>query len=79
LTDEAVALAREADAAILDGLRPQPHPSHMSIGEAVEAGRLLGVGRIWLTHLTHLTEHAALESELPEGFMLAYDGLRIVV
>jgi phosphoribosyl 1,2-cyclic phosphate phosphodiesterase len=51
----------------------------MSIGEAVEAGRLLGVGRIWLTHLTHLTEHAALESELPEGFMLAYDGLRIVV
>jgi phosphoribosyl 1,2-cyclic phosphate phosphodiesterase len=79
LTDEAVALARGADAAILDGLRPQPHPSHMSIGEAVEAGRLLGVGRIWLTHLTHLTEHAALESELPEGFMLAYDGLRIVV
>jgi phosphoribosyl 1,2-cyclic phosphate phosphodiesterase len=79
LTDEAVALARGADAAILDGLRPNPHPSHMSIGEAVEAGGLLGVGRIWLTHLTHLTEHAALESALPAGFALAYDGLRIVL
>jgi phosphoribosyl 1,2-cyclic phosphate phosphodiesterase len=79
LTDEAVALAKGSDAAILDGLRPQPHPSHMSIGEAIETGRMIGVGRIWLTHLTHLTEHAALESTLPEGFKLAYDGLRIVV
>ena len=68
-----------SDAVILDGLRPQPHPSHMSIDEAVEAGRALGARRVWLTHLTHLTEHAAAESLLPEGFGLAYDGLRIAV
>jgi len=64
---------------ILDGLRPQPHPSHMSIDEAVEAGAALGAGRVWLTHLTHLTEHAATEAALPERFGLAYDGLRITV
>jgi phosphoribosyl 1,2-cyclic phosphate phosphodiesterase len=79
LTDEAAALARGCDAAILDGLRPTPHPSHMSIDEAVEAGRALGAGRVWLTHLTHLTDHAELEATLPEGFMLAFDGLRIRV
>lgn len=79
LTEESVALARGSEAVILDGLRPQPHPSHMSIDEAVEAGKTLGVGRIWLTHLTHLTEHAAQESRLPGGFKLAYDGLRISV
>ena len=79
LPGEAAELARGADAVILDGLRPQPHPSHMSIDEAVEAGRALGAGRVWLTHLTHLTEHGAAEALLPEGFGLAYDGLRIVV
>jgi phosphoribosyl 1,2-cyclic phosphate phosphodiesterase len=77
LTDEALALARGCDAAILDGLRPKPHPSHMSIDEAVEAGKALGAKRTWLTHLTHLTDHAQLEATLPEGFGIAYDGLRI--
>jgi phosphoribosyl 1,2-cyclic phosphate phosphodiesterase len=77
LTPEAVALAAGADAAVIDGLRPLPHPSHMSIDEAVEAGRGLGAGRIWLTHLTHLTDHAEAEAALPEGFGLAYDGLRL--
>ncbi len=77
LPGEAVELARGSGAAILDGLRPQPHPSHMSIDEAVEAGKAIGAKGIWLTHLTHLTEHAELEATLPEPFRLAYDGLRI--
>jgi phosphoribosyl 1,2-cyclic phosphate phosphodiesterase len=79
LTPEAVELARGSDAVIVDGLRPQPHPSHMSIGEAVEAATALGAGRVWLTHLTHLTDHASAEATLPKGFGLAYDGLRIRV
>ena len=77
LPPEAIALASGAHAAIIDGLRPLPHPSHMSIDEAVEAGRGLGARRVWLTHLTHLSEHAGAEAALPEGFGLAYDGLRL--
>jgi phosphoribosyl 1,2-cyclic phosphate phosphodiesterase len=77
LTPEAVALARGVDAAIIDGLRPQPHPSHMSIDEAVIAGRDLGAKRVWLTHLTHLTDHGPTEAAMPAGIALAYDGLRI--
>jgi phosphoribosyl 1,2-cyclic phosphate phosphodiesterase len=49
----------------------------MSIDEAVEAGRGLGARRVWLTHLTHLSDHAEAEAALPEGFALAYDGLRL--
>ena len=77
LPGEAIELARGSDAVILDGLRPQPHPAHMSIGEAVEAGKAIGARGIWLTHLTHLTGHVGLEATLPEPFKLAYDGLRI--
>jgi phosphoribosyl 1,2-cyclic phosphate phosphodiesterase len=74
---EAVGLARGADAVVLDGLRPLPHPSHLSIGEAVEVAREIGAPETWLTHLTHLSDHATLEAGLPAGVRAAYDGLRL--
>jgi phosphoribosyl 1,2-cyclic phosphate phosphodiesterase len=79
LPREAVALAKGADAVVLDGLRPLPHPSHMSIGEACEAALEIGAPQTWLTHLTHLTDHGADEPGLPPGIKFAYDGLRLTV
>jgi phosphoribosyl 1,2-cyclic phosphate phosphodiesterase len=76
---EAVVLARGADALVLDGLRPDPHPTHLSIGEAVAAAREINAARTYLTHLTHLSDHAALEKELPFGISPAYDGLRLTL
>ena len=73
----AVDLARGADAVVLDGLRPLPHPSHMSIDEAIAVGREIGAPATWLTHLTHLNDHAALDAALPSGFGTAYDGVRL--
>lgn len=77
LTPEAVALAQGADAVVLDGLRPNPHPTHMSIPEALAVAHEIGAKQTWLTHLTHLNDHAATEAELPAGVRLAYDGLRL--
>lgn len=77
LTREAVELARGADVVVLDGLRPDPHPSHMSIPEALEAAEEVGAPLTFLTHLTHLNDHAATEAEMPAGVRLAYDGLRL--
>jgi phosphoribosyl 1,2-cyclic phosphate phosphodiesterase len=74
---EAMELARGADAVVLDGLRPDPHRSHMSISEAVAVAQELGAKRTWLTHLTHLSDHVQTEAALPDGIRLAYDGLRI--
>ena len=77
LTQEAIALAIGADAVVLDGLRAQPHPTHMSIPEALEVAREIAAKQTWLTHLTHLNDHAATEAEMPAGVRLAYDGLRL--
>lgn len=73
----AMELARDADALVLDGLRPQPHPSHMSIAEALLVARDLGVAATWITHLTHLNDHAQLAAALPAGVAPAFDGLRL--
>ncbi len=76
---EAIELARGADLVVLDGLRPLPHPTHMSIEEAVGVSRGIGARRTLLTHFTHLTDHAHLAAELPGGVEPAYDGLRILL
>lgn len=75
----AVALARGADAVVLDGLKDQPHPTHMTIAEAVQVAAEIGSPRTWLTHLTHLNDHAELETRLPSTVRVAFDGLRVTV
>jgi phosphoribosyl 1,2-cyclic phosphate phosphodiesterase len=45
----------------------------------VETAQSLGAARTYLTHLTHETGHADLESKLPAGIFPAYDGLSVEV
>ena len=64
---------------VVNALWWRPHPTHLSIGEAVEAARALGARRTYLTHLTHETGHAELAAQLPEGVMPAHDGLTVEI
>lgn len=72
-------LARGVDVLVIDGLRPHPHPTHLSIPEAVEVARDLGARRTFLTHLTHHVDHERVSRQLPPGVELAYDGMRVQV
>lgn len=76
---EAVEFARGADVVTLDGLRSTPHPSHMTIDEAVAVAQEIRAPRTILTHLTHLNDHGELAASLPAGIEPAYDGLRIAL
>ncbi len=67
------------DVLVLNALWWRPHPTHLSIGEAVEVARALGARRTYLTHLTHETGHADLAGRLPAGILPAYDGLTVEV
>ncbi len=62
---------------VVNALFEQPHPTHLSIPEAVELARTLGTAQTFLTHLTHRFSHADLEARLPPGIAPAYDGLVI--
>jgi phosphoribosyl 1,2-cyclic phosphate phosphodiesterase len=64
---------------VLNALWWRSHPTHLSIGEAVDAARAIGAERTYLTHLTHETGHAELAQQLPPGIFPAYDGLSIEV
>ncbi len=74
---EAVDMAKGSDVVVLDGLRPAPHPSHMTIAEATAVAQEIGAPLSYLTHLTHLTDHAEVEEGLPARIRVAYDGLRL--
>lgn len=76
---EAVALAAGADLVVLDGLRVEPHPTHMNIAEACAAAAEIQGRRTLLTHLTHGIDHGAWEGKLPPAIGLAYDGLRVTL
>jgi len=79
LPDEAVDVLRGVRVLVLNALFRKPHPTHLSIEEAVEAAGRVGAERTYLTHLTHHTSHASLEAELPPAVRPAYDGLTVEV
>lgn len=62
---------------IVDALRHTPHPTHMSVAEALELSERVGPGQTWFTHLCHEVRHAELEPALPKNVRIAFDGLKI--
>jgi phosphoribosyl 1,2-cyclic phosphate phosphodiesterase len=70
---------RNLDVLVLNALWWRPHPTHLSISEAIETAQALSARRTYLTHLTHETGHADLETQLPAGVFPAYDGLTVEV
>ena len=68
---------RGATVLVINALLHTEHPTHLSVSEAIAAAEQIGAERTYLTHLTHETLHADLESELPPGVSPAFDGLTV--
>lgn len=72
--------AQGIDLAILDGLRSaQPHPTHMTIEEAIQKGFQLKAKQIYLTHLAGSIDYETFSKTLPNNVYLAYDQLQIIL
>lgn len=70
---------RGLETLIIDGLRPRPHPTHLSFAQALAVIADLCPRRAFLTHLNHDVKHADIEAALPEHVRVAYDGLKIIM
>lgn len=78
ITDDIIARLQGVDYLILEALGNHKHYSHLSLEESIEAAKRIGAKRTWFTHCSH---HIGLADEvnrrLPDGMMLAYDGMKI--
>jgi phosphoribosyl 1,2-cyclic phosphate phosphodiesterase len=71
---------RNSEVLVLNALRQQKHISHFNLREATELGLSLNAKKTYLTHISHqMGTHAAINSVLPKGVELAYDGLVVTL
>ena len=64
---------------VLNALRKEPHISHFTLDEAVAMVQELAVPTAYFTHISHqLGRHENVNSELPKGIELSWDGLEIL-
>ena len=61
---------------VIDALRHKPHPTHLSVAQALAVAQRVRPGRTLFTHICHELPQSA-ERELPPQTGLAYDGLKI--
>ena len=65
---------------ILNALRPEPHPTHFTLDEALNMVKILGVPQVYFTHFSHqIGLHDERSLSLPVGVALAYDGMQFSI
>ena len=79
IPDESFAAVSGLDVWILDALRPAPHPSHLSLSEALEQVAIHRPREAVLTNLHIDLDYADTDRITPANVRPAYDGLRIDV
>jgi phosphoribosyl 1,2-cyclic phosphate phosphodiesterase len=77
VTEEALEQMTGVQTLIIDALRRQPHPTHMSVDEALALRDRVQPRKTWFTHLCHDLAHAKTEAALPSDVRIAYDGLKL--
>lgn len=75
----AMDVLRGVDVMILDALRYTPHPTHLTVAQSLAILRGIGARSSYLVHLCHELDHHVLETSLPDGVYVSYDGLRVAV
>lgn len=74
--DAIVDLINGVKALVIDALREKPHPTHLSVAQAIAVAERVRPGETYFTHIAHELP-AAAESKLPPHTHLAYDGLKL--
>jgi phosphoribosyl 1,2-cyclic phosphate phosphodiesterase len=80
MPDESYPHLCQLDALVMNALRPEPHPTHQSIVEALAQVQRIRPAETFFIHMSH---HAGLHRDtdgvLPPHVHLAYDGMEISI
>jgi len=76
---QARAAIRDVPVLVLDALRYEDHPTHLTIPESIEIARETGAGRTYFIHMTHDIDHDVHGRDLPKGIAFAYDELVVEI
>jgi phosphoribosyl 1,2-cyclic phosphate phosphodiesterase len=60
---------------VINALRIRPHPTHFNLQQAIEVSKTVKPKKTFFTHLTHDIIHDKINSSLPKGIELGYDGV----
>jgi phosphoribosyl 1,2-cyclic phosphate phosphodiesterase len=74
--DKVVDIISGVKVLVIDALRDRPHPTHLSVAQALDAAARVKAESTYFTHICHELPQSA-ESRLPTGAHIAYDGLKI--
>lgn len=78
IPDGEMGYIRGADLLVVNALRPQPHPTHQTIADAIAFAQSTAIPRTYFIHVSHEAGfHAEIDSQLPPGMHFAYDGLEV--
>ena len=76
VTDAIVDLIAHVKVLIIDALRDKPHPTHLSVEQALEVALRVQPETTYFTHISHELPQAA-EARLQVSAHIAYDGLKL--
>jgi phosphoribosyl 1,2-cyclic phosphate phosphodiesterase len=79
MPESSIDLLKDLDVLVLGVLRFRPHPTHLNLEQGLDLIQKIKPQQTWLTHISHDFNHEELETSLPEGVRIGYDGLRIEV
>ncbi len=76
LDERAIEQLGGLDVLVLNALRRKEHLSHLSLDESLALAHRIGAKKTFLIHMSHeIGLHEAVQRQLPDGVVLAYDGL----
>jgi len=79
IPEASIPLLDGLDVLIIDALRHKPHPTHLSVTQALAMVERLKPRRAFFTHIAHELGHEQTNALLPANVQMAYDGLRLEV
>ena len=76
IPEQTLELIKGVKLLVVNALRQEEHPSHMTVDAALHVVGLVKPRRVYFTHMRHhIGLHREVNKWLPDGVELAYDGL----